>query len=324
MKRPRLHDEGLDAMEAYDLSSTAQTEQEPTVLRDPNDARNEEFEPLLFRTDLLDDAYSNSISSGASLVGTFKNRRTGKVSEEICEQIAIERSEIAFQEFYDIVAPKMYLLLRRMLRTEDDALDVMQETFIRLWNKAPVLYKIHTNLGAWSHHLARNIALDEIKSKHYKHMKTSESFDPEMFEDLFTDDRTPDGTIAESESRIELRKALAKLTPEEQKGVELIFFRGYSQKQAAEKMGLPIGKFSTLFRNALAELEYELVPRLGAREAPHRPLPESYIRREKKKEAKDHGRLLEEAMQATAHIVLKRPLSPAEERAAAIEKFTSS
>src|ERR1700733_2142635 len=60
----------------------------------------------------------------------YRKQKEDKISCDLFEQIAVERSEIAFSEFYDRFSAKVYALLLRIVRTEEDALDLLQEVFI--------------------------------------------------------------------------------------------------------------------------------------------------------------------------------------------------
>ncbi len=305
MNHNGINDEGLDAMEAYDLSRPASSESEPAA----PDLTPELGTPS-FQGNFLDAREPGRIPPKLTLSATLRQRNNRRVSEEISEQIAIERSEAAFQEFYEIVAPKMYAFLFRMLGSEDDALDIMQETFIQLWNKAPMLYSKHANLGSWSHLLAHNLAIEEIRSSRYQHMSTAQSFEPESMEGLLREERTPEGALAAAEAGLEVRKALKQLTPEEQKGIDLVFFRGYTRKQAAEQLGFSEHKFNATVRNALAELEYKLLPLLRSGDRPQRPMPTSVLERLKQKRKKEEAQRIERDI--------------ARERAAALQKFLGS
>ena len=216
--------------------------------------------------------YAKLDSEGArptyGFANTLRPRPLPRISEEVFEQIAIERSEAAFSEFYEGLAPKVYSFVFRLLRVEDDALDVLQDTFTEVWNRAPILYNIHTNLAAWALHLARNIAVDLFRSNHYQTRRITESFEPLRHEGLMMNHETPEQEMTLTEARLEIKNAIEKLSPEQRKSIELVFFADLTQKAAAEKLHLPYARFQSIYYESLTELEHELFPYLHRRQAP--------------------------------------------------------
>lgn len=186
-----------------------------------------------------------------------------RIAYDLFEQIALERSEVAFSEFYDRFAPKVYTLLLRMVHTEEDALDLLQEVFILLWDKAPSLYKMHGNPAPWLIQLARNRAMDEIKSRRFKSSRQTESFDSARHDSLMEDDRTPEYEFTNKEAHAELRNALGGLSASHRKVIELVFFGGMTYKEAADSLQIPMGTVSSLVRQAIQKLGQVLKPRMG-------------------------------------------------------------
>src|SRR5665213_692889 len=205
--------------------------------------------------------------SARSFATTLRPRPLARISEEIFEQIAIERSEAAFSEFYEGLSPKIYSFAFRLLRVEDDALDVLQDTFVEVWRKSPVLYNIHTNLAAWGLHIARHFAIDLFRSKHYQRRKVTEPFEAERHENIMLADQTPEEALAVNEARLEIKNAIEKLSPDQRKSIELVIFSDLSQKAAAEKLHLPYTKFKNIYYDSLTELEHELLPFLRKKKA---------------------------------------------------------
>ncbi len=220
----------------------------------------------------------------AGFAGSLRRKSKERISDEIFEQIAVERSEIAFAELYERLSPGVFGFLFRFLRSEDDALDILQDAFAELWNKAPILYNIHTNLAAWCLHLARNLAISHLRSKHHKYKGFSEPFEPGRHDDLFPDEQTPEQRFTNSETKDELRKALEKLEPEQRQTIELVFFGGMSRSTAAEKLHMPPRQFERMILDSLSELEHALNPLVGPRDAPKRPVSKAKIARQEKAE----------------------------------------
>jgi RNA polymerase sigma-70 factor (ECF subfamily) len=191
-----------------------------------------------------------------------RKQMADKINYDLFEQIAVERSEIAFSEFYDRFAPRVYSMLLRLVRTKEDANDLLQEVFILVWNKAPSLYKMHGNPVPWLIQLTRNRAMDEIRSRKYKSRSKDESFDA-VRHDLLTDDSTPEADFVTIESRTEIQNALSALSPRQRKAIEMVFFGGMTFQETADSLQIPSGSVGAIIRQAIVKLGDVLKPRMG-------------------------------------------------------------
>src|ERR1700722_3153264 len=75
----------------------------------------------------LSELYGKRPATGVLAVRLSKEDRkqmADKINYDLFEQIAVERSEIAFSEFYDRFAPRVYSMLLRLVRTKEDANDL--------------------------------------------------------------------------------------------------------------------------------------------------------------------------------------------------------
>jgi RNA polymerase sigma factor (sigma-70 family) len=284
MDRALLPDDDADSLESAGTGVPA-TDGEPDYASVRNAGWPGVADPFEQEPVRVSERAPDALRQSKSFARTLRTRPLARISEEIFEQIAIERSDAAFSEFYEGMAPKIYNFAFRLLQSEDDALDVFQDTFAEVWNKAPVLYNIHTNLAAWALHLARNLAIDQLRSKHHKTQSYTESYEPDRHENLIHDDHTPERNLTMIEAREEIKNAIEKLNPEQRKSIELVFFADLTQKAAAEKLQLPYDRFKTIYYDSLTELEHELFPYLEQRQAPKRQMKIKKEAVQRKKEA---------------------------------------
>ena len=184
----------------------------------------------------------------------FRGKMSEAMSAALFEQIAVERSEIAFREFYDFLAPKAYSIIYRIVQVEDDALDLLQEVFTHFWNSAPELYKRHSNISAWILLLARNRAIDEIRSTRFLKQRQTESYDVLEHEYLVTDTHTTDETLTADSGRLEIQKAFEILSVDHRKIMELVYFAGMSMKSVAETLQIPSGTVRKAVHSSIKKL----------------------------------------------------------------------
>ena len=163
------------------------------------------------------------------------------------------------------------------------ASDVVQETFLALWNRAEQFDPARGSLRAWLLTIARNRAVDHLRSRQRHHRaapfssfaiagaddgSTSERLTESGIPVAFgSPDAAPEQSLAQREARDGIAAALGTLSPHERTVVELAYGAGLSQSEIASHLGWPIGTVKTRTRRALRLLREHLEP------APQRPAP---------------------------------------------------
>jgi len=137
---------------------------------------------------------------------------------------------------------KLYRFARSYLKNETHAEDIVQEVFLKLWDKRNELSRIN-NIEAWSMTVTKNLVFDKIRSQ------KSYSMNPQDIKINEYDSETPDLIMERTETRMNVRKMIESL-PEKQK--EVIILReieGYSYQNIGEIMGIDQNLVKvTLFR----------------------------------------------------------------------------
>jgi RNA polymerase sigma-70 factor (ECF subfamily) len=195
-----------------------------------------------------------------------RRRRAMEVDHAIFERIALDRNEHAFSELYDRFSSRVYALLLHMLRSEEDAQDLMQEIFILIWNKAPEFYESRGNPAAWILTLARNRAVDEMRSKRYRKRKSEQSLvmgddRPEIAE-LVDPRNRPDAELASKEAQFEIQRALQTLNAEQRETIDLAYFAGLTYSEIAERKGVPLSTVKSRVRQSVMKLAVIVKPRM--------------------------------------------------------------
>lgn len=148
----------------------------------------------------------------------------------------------AMAAFFDRYSRIVYSVALRVLNDAGEAEDVMQETFIHVWQKPDSFVSGRGSLGGWLVVVARNRAIDKLRRR-----KPS---DPVEFFAL-----PAAGNLAQESERgfmlEKVRAAMAALPAEQRRSVELAFFEGMSHSEIAEKTGEPLGTIKTRIRLAL-------------------------------------------------------------------------
>ena len=166
-----------------------------------------------------------------------------------------DRDAGAMRELYDRYGRLVYSLIMRIVRNSGAAEDLVQETFLRVWNRMQAFDPERGALGPWVLTVARNRAIDYLRSADAKMSAGTLELDrlehPGQFADF------EDRALSLDRAR-RLKEAFEKLTPHQKTVVELAYYEGLSQTEMAERMQQPLGTVKTWVRSALKVLREQL------------------------------------------------------------------
>lgn len=157
-------------------------------------------------------------------------------------------------ELYDRYGRIVYSLILRIVRDRAIAEDLVQESFLRVWNRAQAFDSERGALGPWVLTVARNQALDYIRSvqgRVWNSVASADDEHPGTFRDW-------EGDMLDGVRLRQVQSALDKLNENQRAVIELAYFEGLSQAEMAETMKQPLGTVKTWVRSALRTLRDEL------------------------------------------------------------------
>ena len=159
----------------------------------------------------------------------------------------------ALRLVYEAHAPRAMAIARRILRNVEEAEDIVQETFLELWRRAPQFDGRRGGLCAWVVTIARSRAIDRLRSSATAGRAVDEaSVSPEVHP------TAPPCPMTETERRLTETKvadALATLPPEQRRTIQLAYFDGLSQTEIAAKTGSPLGTVKMRVKLAVGKLK---------------------------------------------------------------------
>jgi RNA polymerase sigma-70 factor (ECF subfamily) len=174
--------------------------------------------------------------------------------EELARRLQRKEPQ-AMADLYDRFGRLAYSVIFAIVRDSSLAEDLVQETFLRVWNRAHAFEPGRGALGPWLLTIARNRAIDYIRSSASRMQRNSYGFDAREHPSLFVDMERD--VLNRDHARI-IKKALAKLNDNQQKVITLAYYEGLSQTEMAERLGQPLGTVKTWVRGALKLLREEL------------------------------------------------------------------
>lgn len=185
-------------------------------------------------------------------------------------------SEDALVQLYDRYAGAVYATARRLTTDRGLAEDVVQETFLALWNRAEQYDPAMGSLPAWLLTIARNRTIDRLRAIGRRpptvpvsDMALTDEGDTATLERLMTGGTavgagmpvmSPASILEETELRTSLAAALAELPDVERTVLVLAYREELSQSEIAERLGWPIGTVKTRTRRALLRMRNALGP----------------------------------------------------------------
>jgi len=164
------------------------------------------------------------------------------------------RDPRALAELYDRYGRVVYALILRVVRDTGIAEDLVQETFLRVWNRVHGFDAQKGSIGPWLLAVARNRAIDYLRSaggRERNSVEYEETDHPALYTDMEKD------ILASDKARV-VKSAMDKLSPNQRQVIEMAYFEGLSQTEMAERMGQPLGTVKTWVRSALKSLRDEL------------------------------------------------------------------
>jgi RNA polymerase sigma-70 factor (ECF subfamily) len=164
-----------------------------------------------------------------------------------------QKDVVAFEKLYDMYAQNICGVITTIVNDEDLAEEICQDVFIKIWNSADSYNSSKGRFFTWLLNIARNAAIDKLRSKSYKNSKQNLSVD--YFVGMLSEDE-------EAEDRVDtnsLKRLVNKLNKKCIEIIEMLYFRGYTQKEAAEELDIPVGTVKTRNRSCISQLRENLM-----------------------------------------------------------------
>lgn len=167
--------------------------------------------------------------------------------EELLPQI-YKKDDKAFTLLYDMYAKSLYGIIYNLIKDREEAEDVLQETFVKIWKNMDSYNESKGRFFTWILNIARNTAIDKLRSKNFNNNQKNLSSD--NFVHILDDSSKTNNKI----DTIGIQEFVKKLKPKCIQLIDLLFFKGYTQQEASEELEIPLGTVKTQNRNYINEL----------------------------------------------------------------------
>jgi RNA polymerase sigma-70 factor (ECF subfamily) len=158
----------------------------------------------------------------------------------------------ALRTLYDEHAPRAMAIALRILRSAQEAEDIVQETFLELWRRARQFDAARGGAVAWVVTIARSRAIDRLRAtgtadRAVAGAAAGEGLTPAPFP-------APHAEAERRRDELRVASALSALPEEQRQTIELAYFEGLSQSEIAERTGSPLGTVKMRVKLAIAKL----------------------------------------------------------------------
>lgn len=185
-------------------------------------------------------------ASKANQMGVWSSR--GVVTDDELIRRVAQGHDDAAEALYKRYAPPVFTLALQILKSREEAEEVLQDTFLKLYRKAPLYEAERASVKTYIYAIARNQALSRLRTRKRTPTTTS-AYDVHSVTSTLPAPQETDPLSA-----IMVRDALSQLTVQERTLLEASFYEGASHDELATRHGLPLGTLKSKVRRALLKL----------------------------------------------------------------------
>ena len=159
-----------------------------------------------------------------------------------------KKDDKAFNHIYDMYSKSLFAVISNLVKDREEAEDMLQEVFVKIWKNIDSYSETKGRFYTWILNIARNTAIDKLRSKNFNNSKKNLSSD--NFVHLLDESNKFTNKI----DTIGIQEFVKKLKPKCIQIIDLLFFKGYTQQEASDELEIPLGTVKTQNRNCINDL----------------------------------------------------------------------
>jgi RNA polymerase sigma-70 factor, ECF subfamily len=153
----------------------------------------------------------------------------------------------AFNALYGLISPKLFGVILRLTRNRAEAEDVLQETFVKIWQHAGQYRDTQHSPMAWLVAIARNHAIDKLRRKPKESVELDDSLG------LADEGPTPEAAVAASSQRKQIDDCLKTIDTAD--AIRGAYLDGFTYEELAKRFDVPLNTMKTWLRRGLMKLK---------------------------------------------------------------------
>ena len=161
-------------------------------------------------------------------------------------ELLLERNDKAISLLYEHYGDTLYGIALKVVRDEELAQDVLQESFVKIWKKSDTYDATKAKLFTWLFRITRNTAIDKLRSLNTKS-------DKEIQMDV--SDVYNVGIESIKPEFLDVKENLDKIELKYQVVLDALFFQGMTQQEASDELDIPLGTIKSRLKIGLRELK---------------------------------------------------------------------
>ena len=170
------------------------------------------------------------------------------MTQEELLPLLLKKDDRSFTLLYDNYSKSLYGIIFNLIKDKEEAEDVLQEVFVKIWKNIDGYNQSKGTLFTWILNIARNTAIDRIRSQEYQNSQRNQDLDSTI--NLIDSQGSSQFDI----DAIGLGKVVEKLKPEHRQVIDLLYFKGYTQEEVSKEYGIPLGTVKTRVKSAINHL----------------------------------------------------------------------
>jgi RNA polymerase sigma factor (sigma-70 family) len=159
-----------------------------------------------------------------------------------------QKDKAAFETLYTMYAENICGVINVIVKDAERSEELCQDVFVKIWEKSDQYDTSKGRFFTWILNIARNAAIDEVRSKTHKNQKKNLSVDSLV--GIYENSEDFNGKI----DTIGLQSLLKGLKDKCIKLIDLLYFKGYTQKEAAKELNAPVGTIKTRIRSCISTI----------------------------------------------------------------------
>ena len=169
----------------------------------------------------------------------------------------LQRDGSALEALYDRYGRPVYSVVLRIAQHPSSAEEIVQDVFLQLWRHAGSYQTSRGPLGPWLFTVARNRALDFLRTKREKQRGREDSCDFDLPR-AAVQPPEPEEAIDQTRRAEKVRAVMNELPQAQRRAIELAFFDGMSHSEISAALGEPLGTVKSWIRGGLLRLRESL------------------------------------------------------------------
>ncbi|MFS2316793.1 sigma-70 family RNA polymerase sigma factor [Maricaulis sp. D1M11] len=189
---------------------------------------------------------------GAMCMGKGETERTDSAAAELNRllvRVGADADRAAYKQLFDYYAPRIRAFLRGRRLSGPQVDDLTQDALLTIWRRASTFDPAKASASTWVFTVVRNLQIDLYRKE--KRRGDLPEHEPEL---QAPETPQPDQMLTRSEDVGRVKTAMMELPADQKDVLDLAFGQGFSHREIADHLDLPLGTVKSRVRLAMAKM----------------------------------------------------------------------